>query len=298
MSQIKKVAVVTGSNKGIGLAIVRGLCKVFDGDVFLTARNEERGKNAVSLLEKEGLKPKFHILDINNHESIVTFKEYLEIRYKGLDILVNNAAILYPDDSKELLSVMARETIKVNYLSNLDVCEVLFPLLRPHARVCNMSSLGCQFAYKALSPEIKKRIRNPSITLPEVTDLMNKFVENVENGSYIKEGYTLSHDNGMGVYCFSKIGVTLMSAIQQKQLDASGKEDVIINSVSPGYVNTDMTQGKGHLTPDEGAVTPLYSCLLSENMKSPKGEFIRDSEIFDWMVDELPVTTPNLAKTT
>ena len=31
-----KVAVVTGSNKGIGLAIVKGLCKSFDGKVYLT----------------------------------------------------------------------------------------------------------------------------------------------------------------------------------------------------------------------------------------------------------------------
>ena len=36
----KRVAVVTGSNKGIGLAIVRSLCKKFDGDVVLTSRDE------------------------------------------------------------------------------------------------------------------------------------------------------------------------------------------------------------------------------------------------------------------
>ena len=38
-----KVAVVTGSNKGIGFSIVRGLAKAFQGDIILTARNEERG---------------------------------------------------------------------------------------------------------------------------------------------------------------------------------------------------------------------------------------------------------------
>ena len=37
------VAVVTGSNKGIGLGIVRALCKKYQGDVYLTARDEERG---------------------------------------------------------------------------------------------------------------------------------------------------------------------------------------------------------------------------------------------------------------
>ena len=43
----KRVAVVTGSNKGIGFAIVRGLAKAFKGDVYLTARNEERGLKAM-----------------------------------------------------------------------------------------------------------------------------------------------------------------------------------------------------------------------------------------------------------
>ena len=37
------VAVVTGSNKGIGFAIVRALCIKYEGDVFLTSRDEGKG---------------------------------------------------------------------------------------------------------------------------------------------------------------------------------------------------------------------------------------------------------------
>lgn len=47
-----KVAVVTGSNKGIGLAIVKGLFGKFDGDIFLTSRSEDRGLAAVEELKK------------------------------------------------------------------------------------------------------------------------------------------------------------------------------------------------------------------------------------------------------
>ena len=47
-----KVAVVTGSNKGIGLAIVKGLVAKFDGDVYLTSRSEERGLAALDQLKK------------------------------------------------------------------------------------------------------------------------------------------------------------------------------------------------------------------------------------------------------
>ena len=52
MKMSTKVAVVTGSNKGIGFAIVKGLLQKFDGDVFLTSRNEERGLAAVEGLKK------------------------------------------------------------------------------------------------------------------------------------------------------------------------------------------------------------------------------------------------------
>lgn len=78
-----RVAVVTGSNKGLGFAIVRGLCKRFDGDVILTARNEDLGREAVAKLEGEGLKPLFHQLDITSPDSIAAIRQFLETTYGG-----------------------------------------------------------------------------------------------------------------------------------------------------------------------------------------------------------------------
>ena len=90
-----RVAVVTGSNKGIGFAIVRGLCKQFTGDVYLTARDEGRGQAAVALLKAEGLSPKFHQLDITSQESVDTLKKFVLEKYGGIDILVNNAGMVF-----------------------------------------------------------------------------------------------------------------------------------------------------------------------------------------------------------
>ena len=90
---------MTGSNKGIGYAIVRGLCKQFKGDVVLTARNEDLGKKAVQSLNEEGLSPKFHQLDITDQASIGRFGDFIKNTYGGLDVLVNNAGIAYKNDS-------------------------------------------------------------------------------------------------------------------------------------------------------------------------------------------------------
>ena len=94
MSTVVRLAVVTGANKGIGLAIVRSLCKQFTGDVYLTARDEGRGQAAVALLNAEGLNPKFHQLDITSQESIDTLKKFVLEKYGGIDVLVNNAGAL------------------------------------------------------------------------------------------------------------------------------------------------------------------------------------------------------------
>ena len=133
----KRVAVVTGSNKGIGFAIVRSLCKKFDGDVILTARNEELGKKAVTDLEGEGLRPLYHQLDITSTESIEKLRGFLENNYKGLDILINNAGVY--DRSKPDIE-QAVTNVAINFTGTLNVSHGLFPILQPHSRVVNVAS--------------------------------------------------------------------------------------------------------------------------------------------------------------
>uniref|UniRef100_A0A803V0Y8 Carbonyl reductase 1 n=1 Tax=Ficedula albicollis TaxID=59894 RepID=A0A803V0Y8_FICAL len=89
------VAVVTGSNKGIGLAIVRALCKQFPGDVYLTSRDPQRGQAAVAQLQQEGLRALFHQLDIDDLQSIRALRDFLKDKYGGLNVLVNNAGIAF-----------------------------------------------------------------------------------------------------------------------------------------------------------------------------------------------------------
>ena len=95
MSSSTRVALVTGANKGIGFAIVRALCRQFQGDVVLTARDEPRGRAAVQQLQAEGLSPLFHQLDIDDRQSIRALRDFLRKEYGGLNVLVNNAGIAF-----------------------------------------------------------------------------------------------------------------------------------------------------------------------------------------------------------
>uniref|UniRef100_A0A2R8N4X3 Carbonyl reductase 1 n=1 Tax=Callithrix jacchus TaxID=9483 RepID=A0A2R8N4X3_CALJA len=132
MSSCIQVALVTGGNKGIGLAIVRDLCRRFSGDVVLTARNVARGQAAVQQLQAEGLSPRFHQLDIDDLQSIRALRDFLRKEYGGLDVLVNNAGIAFKVADPTPFHIQAEVTMKTNFFGTRDVCTELLPLIKPH----------------------------------------------------------------------------------------------------------------------------------------------------------------------
>ncbi len=74
----KKLAIVTGGNKGIGLAVARGLAKKFDGDVCITFRDPALGKEAVENLGKEGVTVTSHQLDITKEDTVKAMRDFVK----------------------------------------------------------------------------------------------------------------------------------------------------------------------------------------------------------------------------
>ena len=264
------VAVVTGSNKGIGFGIVRALCKKYDGDVYLTSRDEGRGLEAVEVLKKEGLNPCYHVLDISNDATIEKLRDFMKEKYGGIDILVNNAGIAFKHDATDPFGHQAKITLETNYWANKRACEILFPLLNPGARVVNMSSycgflghIGAKYGDKVVqynnvndddddvdnsqdkAAELRSTLSSPDLSVETLDKLMTQFVETAQTGTHGDHGWPNS------TYVVSKIGFSALSRIQQRMMDSERPgEDVVINHVHPGYVDTDMTSHKGPLTID------------------------------------------------
>lgn len=280
MSQ--RVAVVTGSNKGIGFAIVKKLCKKFDGVVYLTARNPELGNAAVAELKAEGLQPKFHQLDISNQECINQLRDYLQEKYNGLDVLVNNAGMAYKKGSPASFAEQAENSILVNYAATRNVCNTLFPLLRPHARVVNVSSF-CGMLSNIPNLELKRRFASVDLTIEGLNDLLEEFVQDAKQNTHVEKGW------GSSAYNVSKVGVTALSKIQQRQFNLDSRVDLIVNAVNPGHVATDMSSHGGRLTPAEGASAPSYLALLPADVDGPKGEIVwNDKRVVEWGLSETP----------
>ncbi|OPL21057.1 hypothetical protein AM593_06137, partial [Mytilus galloprovincialis] len=101
-----------------------------------TRRSEERCKAAVAQLQEKGLSSKYYTLDIDDSSSITKLKDFVNDNYGGIDILVGT------------IGERATTTCGTNYFGTLNVCNTLFPLLKPHARVVNVSSMASQEAIR------------------------------------------------------------------------------------------------------------------------------------------------------
>ncbi len=141
MASDKKVALITGANKGIGLEIARQLGK--QGiTVVLGSRDPQRGQAAADALKGEGIDAhtvKLGVTDAADREAALAF---LQEHFGRLDILVNNAGVLLETSEGVTPDTLAR-TYDANVIAPYFLTETLLPLLKsaPAGRVVHQSSI-------------------------------------------------------------------------------------------------------------------------------------------------------------
>ena len=154
MTKEKRIALVTGANKGIGFEVARDLARK-GFHVFLGARDTEAGEAAAEKLRKEGEKEDygeitFIKIDVSKSDSIRNAAEEFSRKSDRLDTLVNNAGILLDDDKDVLTATpeMFETTLRTNTLGALLVAQafVLFLKKSGAPRIVNVSSGGGQLA--------------------------------------------------------------------------------------------------------------------------------------------------------
>lgn len=141
----KRVAVVTGANRGIGLEICRQLTKRGDFCVVLTSRDEDKGRVAVDELRAAGLTVDYQRLDVTDERDGNALADSLARAYGRCDVLVNNAGVMAdPRGSRVLDSKPAtyRETLETNFFGPLRLIQTLVPLMKKggYGRIVNVSS--------------------------------------------------------------------------------------------------------------------------------------------------------------
>lgn len=144
--QNTKTALVTGANKGIGYAIVRGLGKQ-GFRVALGARDDTRREQAVRRLRDEGLDVFGVALEVTSGDSVTAAIAAVQRHAGRLDVLVNNAGIAGTVDSgaqdPTTLDLDVLSTVlDTNVFGAIRVTNAALPLLyrSDSARIVNVSS--------------------------------------------------------------------------------------------------------------------------------------------------------------
>ena len=135
------IAIVTGANRGIGKEVCRQLANQ-NFLVLLTARSEEKAKDAVKDLGRKNIIPAQ--LDVSDPASIMKLYRYVREEFGHLDILINNAAINY-DTWQNAINAdlkIVKETYETNVFGPWRLIQTFLPLLRKgsHPRIVNVSS--------------------------------------------------------------------------------------------------------------------------------------------------------------
>ena len=239
----KKVALVTGANKGIGFEIARQLAQL-EITVLIGARDQDRGISASEQLQSAGLDTHFIHVDVVRAKSIEAAIGKIRDEFKRLDILVNNAGIQIDTESGilELDPVIFQNTLETNALGPLLMAQATVPIMKVNGfgRIVNLVSTLGSLAEIASPDSPYNSVLSPAYRLSKT--LLN--------------------------------GITVLLA---KELRGS---NILVNSVCPGWVRTDMGGDAAPLTPEQGADTPVWLATLPDD--GPTGGFFRERQPIPW----------------
>lgn len=243
---MKKLAIVTGANRGIGEAIAAALAKK-GLDVIGTDRS---------------------MLDVADDASIDRFVASLD-RARGVDILVNNAGVALDGFDADI----AQKTLRVNLVGAMHLTDRILPLLRPDARIVMLSSGMGELSVIA-SRAVRERLSSPSLDRAGLLALTDEFVSAIESDERGLGGFPRS------AYSVSKVALNAYVRILAREL-AGDPRRIAVNAACPGWVRTRMGGRSAPRSADDGARTPVFLALL-EGPNAPTGRFFRDEREIDF----------------
>ena len=136
-----KVALVTGGNGGIGLAMARGLAQA-GALVVITGRNAAKSRQAVDALRAEGHEADALDADVTDEAAVTRLFAQVEQRHRALHVLVNNAGTSIRKPAHEMTLDEWRHVMDINLTGTFLCCRAAHGLLaRQGGKVINIGSM-------------------------------------------------------------------------------------------------------------------------------------------------------------
>lgn len=144
---MKRTVLVTGGNRGIGLAITRQLAKL-GNKVLVGSRDRKAGEDAAHSLRGLGLDVEPVHLDLADASGIDAALKEIEKVGQQVDVLVNNAGVLHEKLLLELTDAEIGDSVTVHLTGPLHLIRGVAPkmIARGYGRIVNLSSGWGSFA--------------------------------------------------------------------------------------------------------------------------------------------------------
>jgi carbonyl reductase 1 len=276
-----KVAVVSGSNQGLGFALVEALCKELgpNSSVYLTARNGARGGEAVRLLRDRGFSPILHLLDVTDDASVAALAQMVRTRHGGVDIVISNAAArISPDIS---LADQVRLFVNTNNHGAFRMIRAFGPMLRDNARFLVVASAFGSL--RNISPGLHERFDVATRSLEDIEKLMDEYVHLVETGQ------AKAHQWPDWINVPSKVAQVASTKIMARLMrEEASRRGILINAVCPGMVDTDASRPwfadmSSAKSPAQAAVDVVWLATLPSGTETPYGELVQHRKVLPWI---------------
>ncbi|MEO6806156.1 MAG: SDR family oxidoreductase [Edaphobacter sp.] len=245
MSDAKKIALITGANKGIGLETARQLGKL-GITVLVGARDLAKGEAAVAELKKDGIDARAVKLDVDNAADYEVVKKLIEKDYGRLDILVNNAGVMLDGRKGNETSTTSQEKLRksfdTNFFAVVGLTQTLLPLLKKSlgGRIVNLSSILASNTLHATP------------------------------GSFIYDAKTFAYDASKAA--LNSFTIHLAHELKDTKIK--------VNSAHPGWVKTDMGGEGAQLDVETGAKTSVELATLQDS--GPNGAYLHLGKPLPW----------------
>ncbi|KAL0002528.1 hypothetical protein SO802_016309 [Lithocarpus litseifolius] len=240
-------AVVTGSNKGIGLETVRQLA-LKGVKVVLTARDEKKGLEVVQKLKDSGLSNLvlFHQLDVGSPASIASLPDFINTWFRRLDVLVEERPQTQRRNTMIQTYESMKEYVETNYYGAKRTAEVLIPLLQLSHSPTIVNVFSSAGKMSNIANEWARGVfTNPNnLTEENVEEVLSEFLKDFKEGSLETKGW----GHSSSAYVLSKAALNAYTKILAKRYPS-----FCINCVYPGFVKIDINCNTGKVPVEEGA---------------------------------------------
>jgi NAD(P)-dependent dehydrogenase (short-subunit alcohol dehydrogenase family) len=242
----KKVALITGANKGLGLETARQLGKL-GYTVLIGSRDPLKGEVAARLMRNEGIDVRVVKLDVNRQADIDAAAAMVESEFGRLDVLVNNAGVMIEKGwTKNTTSETTLENLRATFEANLFAVHAVT---------------------KALLPALKKA---DAARIVNVSSILGSVSLQATKGSP-------TYSTKLFAYNASKAALNVYTISLAHELRHT---KIKVNSAHPGWVKTDLGGSAAPMNVVDGAKTEVELATLGED--GPSGGFFHMGEEIPW----------------